>query len=284
MWAYVYQAALICGDCANKIRDIVGDGESPAMRAIRESEDSNVYPQFASRDGGGEADTPQHCDHCGVHLENPLTSEGYKYIAEKFVDARVEGKLSDILRTWWNYYGSDHTPGIDMVEPPLASRPVTHVDAVKLLNRVLLALDAGDWDSDTPARIAEIVGFDSGDPEWPRVFTPAPTPAPITPTPAPVPGVCAMMDMSTAHVYGLPNPDFGCLRFVEHEHGFTVFIPGEAPSLDAEPGDADFEPVWMRDILARAREVGAYIVNFDGDADIVAGFPVYGVVVNGVTS
>jgi hypothetical protein len=47
------------------------------------SYDSDEYPKGPYPDGGGEADTPQHCDHCHCFLENPLTSDGYDYVREK---------------------------------------------------------------------------------------------------------------------------------------------------------------------------------------------------------
>ena len=77
MKAFVFQAALHCSDCANRLRDKLtmqcnATGES--LRPL--SEDSDVWPQLAAGRGGGEADSPQHCDTCGVFLENPLTPEG----------------------------------------------------------------------------------------------------------------------------------------------------------------------------------------------------------------
>jgi len=64
MDAYVYQAALWCPDCVAKVRD--------ALVCHAASEDSDRYPQGPYADGGGEADSPQHCDACGVALDNPV--------------------------------------------------------------------------------------------------------------------------------------------------------------------------------------------------------------------
>lgn len=85
MDAYIYQAALLCPDCAKIApRD---DVEGP-------------YDN-----GGGEADSPQHCDHCGVFLKNPLTADGEGYVREAIYDAMHDGELNGALVTWRNFYG-----------------------------------------------------------------------------------------------------------------------------------------------------------------------------------
>lgn len=82
MDAYIYQAALICEGCASALQ--VNDGP------------------YA--DGGGEADCPNHCDQCGVFLENPLTSDGYDYVRAALKDALGQ----DFAREYWEpfYLGS----------------------------------------------------------------------------------------------------------------------------------------------------------------------------------
>jgi len=42
--------------------------------------DSNEYPKGPYEYGGGEADYPQHCDGCGLFLENSLTEDGVYYV------------------------------------------------------------------------------------------------------------------------------------------------------------------------------------------------------------
>lgn len=71
----------------------------------------------AHADGGGEADTPQHCANCGVPLENPLTSDGVHYVLnEAEEEARrpasernrimpLKGTGEETM-TWW--HGSPH--------------------------------------------------------------------------------------------------------------------------------------------------------------------------------
>jgi hypothetical protein len=56
--------------------------EALATHGAQSTEDSDTWPQGPYDSGGGEADTPQHCDQCGVFLENPLTSDGDDYLLE----------------------------------------------------------------------------------------------------------------------------------------------------------------------------------------------------------
>lgn len=58
MDAYLHEGEFYCEACAPK--------------------NSEAYS-----DGGGESDTPQHCNECGIPLENPLTSEGVEYVLEQ---------------------------------------------------------------------------------------------------------------------------------------------------------------------------------------------------------
>jgi hypothetical protein len=89
MDVYVYQADLYCLACGNHIR------RGLKQEGIEDEGDSETYPQkFA--DGGGEADSPQHCGNhkdciqaidlgsgypIGAWLENPLTEDGIRYVA-----------------------------------------------------------------------------------------------------------------------------------------------------------------------------------------------------------
>jgi hypothetical protein len=82
MDAYIYRASLYCTDCAEDIQ---------ALLTIDEGcDDSDTYPQGPYPNGGGEADFPQHCDNCGVHLENPLTNDGYTYVREAVATAQEQ--------------------------------------------------------------------------------------------------------------------------------------------------------------------------------------------------
>jgi len=93
MDAYVYQAALLCGDCAAKVK-------SGMVHGATLSKDSERWPQGPYSDGGGEADSPQHCDHCQVFLENPLTSDGYEYVREQLEQMDAPGAISPEARRY----------------------------------------------------------------------------------------------------------------------------------------------------------------------------------------
>lgn len=78
MDAYIYQAALFCTDCALAVR--VSNESGGAILFDDMKEDSTHWPQGPYADGGGEADTPQHCDACDLFLENVLTEAGDSYV------------------------------------------------------------------------------------------------------------------------------------------------------------------------------------------------------------
>jgi hypothetical protein len=88
---YVYQSALICSDCARLLF------RYRPHRTGEDTTDSDHYPQGPHPDGGGEADSPQHCDKgpdcvcytqipggakIGCPLGNLLTRDGEKYVLE----------------------------------------------------------------------------------------------------------------------------------------------------------------------------------------------------------
>ena len=74
MNAYVYNADIYCEPCAAKIKTRL-DGHT-----VEDNGDSENYPQGPYGNGGGEADTPQHCGDCHEFLQNPLTDDGMEYI------------------------------------------------------------------------------------------------------------------------------------------------------------------------------------------------------------
>ena len=94
MDAYIYRAAMLCGKCA-KLR----------MSDLEAHPDSDHYPQGPYADGGGESDSPQHCDDCGLFLENPLTCDGIDYVREQFQHSNPMHK-SPTLIEWAEFYGA----------------------------------------------------------------------------------------------------------------------------------------------------------------------------------
>lgn len=102
MGVYMYQAALWCEDCGNAIRArLDAEGKAPQDPEDEYSFDSDDYPKGPYSDGGGEADTPQHCDGCGTFLENDLTSEGAEYVREACQSDRASGRLDSVALTEW---------------------------------------------------------------------------------------------------------------------------------------------------------------------------------------
>jgi hypothetical protein len=94
MNAYIYQAALLCEECALKTGRVFARPD--------ESEDSDCFPVGPLPNGGGEADCPEHCDHCGVFLENPLTTDGYECV--RFHVASNTNPTSVALSVWAPFY------------------------------------------------------------------------------------------------------------------------------------------------------------------------------------
>lgn len=62
-------------------------------------------PQGPYSDGGGEADSPQHCDTCRMFLENPLTIECEHYVKDAIVtfDRDASGDAGTI-NEWREFY------------------------------------------------------------------------------------------------------------------------------------------------------------------------------------
>jgi hypothetical protein len=124
MDAYVYKAALWCGPCL--IKTLIAERKaapgaidlSPAEALAQivsangfttESDyDSDDLPKGPYADGGGEADTPQHCDGCRQFLENPLTGDGLIYVEDAIRAAltskRLTGATNDAVVEWANFY------------------------------------------------------------------------------------------------------------------------------------------------------------------------------------
>lgn len=109
MNAYVYQVALICEDCAKpllaaRLADDIENGDDYSADPCR---DSDCCPQGPLLDGGGEADGPQHCDHCGVFLKNPLTEDGKKFVKvamDLSYSWREAGAVHRTLCEWRKFY------------------------------------------------------------------------------------------------------------------------------------------------------------------------------------
>ena len=100
MNVYIYQADIYCEACGEAIqRQIALDGNLPDNPKDEHTFDSDDYPKGPYGDGGGEADTPQHCSACGLFLENPLTQDGYDYVRESIGEGR-----NKVTELWAKFY------------------------------------------------------------------------------------------------------------------------------------------------------------------------------------
>ena len=79
MNAFIYQGALYCEACT---QEWFARNEGTSL-PVNDNGCSDTFPQGPLANGGGEADSPSHCDSCGVHLENPLTADGLEKAANR---------------------------------------------------------------------------------------------------------------------------------------------------------------------------------------------------------
>jgi len=99
MNAYIYQAELLCEPCGNKVYlQLQGN-----LKNDPDYWNSDTFPQGPYPDGGGEADTPNHCGTCGLFLENPLTQDGYEYVHE-IVDNHTKACECQVVDEWADFY------------------------------------------------------------------------------------------------------------------------------------------------------------------------------------
>lgn len=107
MDAYIFQAALYCETCGEKIRaKLTKQGKAPADPDNEHTYDSDDFPKGPYSDGGGEADVPENCDACHLFLENPLTMDGYEYVRGMAQEEmETEGKLQPVVKEWLEFYG-----------------------------------------------------------------------------------------------------------------------------------------------------------------------------------
>jgi hypothetical protein len=106
MDVFIFQAALLCTDCGEAYKS---GNFPPAIVAdailAGEEYSSDQWPAGPYSNGGGEADTPQHCDHCQVFLDNPLTGDGETYVRDAFREFVETGRGNpDVLGEWKSAY------------------------------------------------------------------------------------------------------------------------------------------------------------------------------------
>ena len=114
MKTFIYQSDIYCESCGD---DLVKD---MTAADTEDTGDSDDFPQGPYR--ASEADSPQHCAHCRIFLENPLTGDGYEYVrkaldytadiedgdSEYTLSARLAAKLREmnrpVLAEWAAFY------------------------------------------------------------------------------------------------------------------------------------------------------------------------------------
>lgn len=109
MKAYIYAAALFCEACVASLLGVGVDGIRSEIDKRRKAHgipdgatDTDNVPDGPYSDGGGEADTPTHCDKCNTFLGNPLTADGYAYVRGAISDG---GGNPEVLAEWAEFYG-----------------------------------------------------------------------------------------------------------------------------------------------------------------------------------
>ncbi len=99
MDGYIFEAAFWCGECTQEIKlDLqtpTFDGFDPDNEL---SYDSDEWPKGPFDMSLEESDTPEHCDRCGLFLENPLTSYGGDYVREAILMEEIPA-----WRTFYSY-------------------------------------------------------------------------------------------------------------------------------------------------------------------------------------
>ena len=141
---YMYQAALLCEDCGEEIRaNLRKAGKAPDDEDDEGSYDSDDFPKGPFSDGGGEADSVQHCDsneRClnaiklpcgskiGAWLGNDLTSEGVRWLAESIRESIFKDNTHSrqVNRLWKSKY-SDPLADHNSVEPVTGQALSSHL-------------------------------------------------------------------------------------------------------------------------------------------------------------
>jgi len=90
MDAYIFNTALYCTKCADGLPE-------------SNTNDSEISRQGPYADGGGEADSPQHCNTCGIFLKNPLTGDGRVYVQD-VVDIHALTGYGRYAAQWGEFY------------------------------------------------------------------------------------------------------------------------------------------------------------------------------------
>ena len=129
--AYIYAAALHCAECT--ARHVLGvpfgslgaeiERQRKAHGIPDGASDTDNVPDGPHGDGGGESDSPAHCDTCRRFLRNPLTSDGRDYVRDAIREHNETGRGDrETLQTWRDFYG-DSVQRFGMADLPELRTP-----------------------------------------------------------------------------------------------------------------------------------------------------------------
>ena len=124
MDAYIYRADLWCGPCVIKAlvaarKAAPGAIDMSPAEALQQivsangftsesNYDSDDLPKGPIAEGGGEADTPRHCEGCGQFLANPLTGYGLIWVEDAITECLTTRKATaattDTVNEWADFY------------------------------------------------------------------------------------------------------------------------------------------------------------------------------------
>ncbi len=92
MNVHLYEDGLVCVRCARRMRR-------------RRAGDAKALLGDPQAHGGGEADSPRHCEGCGIFLQNPLTHEGINTVVACLRDHLQDGRgMRCVLEEWISEY------------------------------------------------------------------------------------------------------------------------------------------------------------------------------------
>ena len=118
---YIYQADVYCDKCGEAIRRNLAD-TAPEDALDQRSYDSDDYPKDAPIERE-ESDIPEHCADCHECLNNPLTSEGYKYVQSALSEIPAGTSIAKLISTghphlakWASYYGFTYWTTEDCID------------------------------------------------------------------------------------------------------------------------------------------------------------------------
>lgn len=99
---YIYQAAILCDDCAesSELRcGLIAEGRTA-------EDDSDYWPYGPFDPAGQETDSPDCCAMCNVFIPTRLTADGVQYVKDALAEYMATGRGSrEVLDEWSHTFG-----------------------------------------------------------------------------------------------------------------------------------------------------------------------------------